>query len=247
MKRAHDAAKKAKEEKKARKEALNAVPGSPLNEGLFTAETISALKAQYQSSSPYKHCVVSELCSHERALLIEREVRTGLKADFKETDLFKVYQTPDLGNLGLCSGGEGGGVDNDGRAAFAAGGTTAAAAHWDAPQLIALRDALYSERFREWVAEVTGSGPLEPKADCSCSAYVGGGHLLCHDDVINTRRISYIIYLTDPDTPWEARDGGALELYPLSGEGVGHPDTTPCKNILPCFNQMVFFTVRRNR
>lgn len=29
------------------------------------------------------------------------------------------------------------------------------------------------------------------------------------------RRVSWIIYLTDPDEPWTAEDGGALELYPL--------------------------------
>jgi Rps23 Pro-64 3,4-dihydroxylase Tpa1-like proline 4-hydroxylase len=27
-------------------------------------------------------------------------------------------------------------------------------------------------------------------------------HLLCHDDVIGTRCVSYIIYLTDPDDEW---------------------------------------------
>lgn len=55
--------------------------------------------------------------------------------------------------------------------------------------------------------------------------------------------MSYIIYLNDPEQPWTSEDGGALELYPLSSDGVGHPDTTPCRNILPAFNQMVLFTV----
>jgi hypothetical protein len=32
-------------------------------------------------------------------------------------------------------------------------------------------------------------------------------HLCC--------RVSYIIYLTDPDEPWTEQEGGALELYPL--------------------------------
>jgi|AntRauMFilla1563_2_1112583.scaffolds.fasta_scaffold154361_2 Rps23 Pro-64 3,4-dihydroxylase Tpa1-like proline 4-hydroxylase len=40
------------------------------------------------------------------------------------------------------------------------------------------------------------------------------GHLLCHDDVIGDRAVSFIIYLVDPDG-WSADDGGALELYPL--------------------------------
>lgn len=32
--------------------------------------------------------------------------------------------------------------------------------------------------------------------------------------------MSFIIYLTDPDEPWRAEEGGALELYPLvEGEG----------------------------
>jgi hypothetical protein len=61
--------------------------------------------------------------------------------------------------------------------------------------------------------------------------------------IYSTRRVSYIIYLNDPEQPWTSEDGGALELYPLSSGGVGHPDTTPCRNILPAFNQMVLFTV----
>lgn len=33
---------------------------------------------------------------------------------------------------------------------------------------------------------------------------------------------SWIIYLSDPDEPWTAEDGGALELFPLvDGEGGG--------------------------
>jgi hypothetical protein len=48
-----------------------------------------------------------------------------------------------------------------------------------------------------------------------CLLPLQGGHLLNHDDVIGTRAVSFIIYLTDPDDPWTAEDGGALELYPL--------------------------------
>ena len=47
------------------------------------------------------------------------------------------------------------------------------------------------------------------------SILLPGCHLLCHDDVIGTRRVSYIIYLTDPDDEWRQEDGGALELYPI--------------------------------
>jgi hypothetical protein len=68
--------------------------------------------------------------------------------------------------------------------------------------------------------------------------------LLCHDDVIGTRCISFIIYLTDPDEVWEAADGGALEIYPLSEPGkLGAPAVAPIQNHLPLPNTMAFFTV----
>lgn len=56
---------------------------------------------------------------------------------------------------------------------------------------------------------------MHPQVDCSCNVYSKGGHLLCHDDVIGTRCVSYILYLTDPDLQWTAANGGALELYPI--------------------------------
>lgn len=34
--------------------------------------------------------------------------------------------------------------------------------------------------------------------------------------MIGTRRVSFIIYLTEPDEGWTAEDGGMLELYPLT-------------------------------
>lgn len=54
--------------------------------------------------------------------------------------------------------------------------------------------------------------------DCSCNLYAQGGHLLCHDDFISTRCISYIIYLTDPDEVWIPEHGGAFEMYAFDEE-----------------------------
>ena len=85
--------------------------------------------------------------------------------------------------------------------------------------------------------------------------------MLCHDDVIGTRRVSYIIYLTDPDEVWTEEDGGALELYPLDrspeativnhGEEMGGeqgvPAPCPTAKILPQFNSMAFFAVQPGR
>jgi hypothetical protein len=95
MKRAAEARRaKAKDEKKAKVEQRAATAGSPLNPALFHASTVASLKAEYGASFPFPHVVVSALCDPTRAKAIEVEARTGLKADFKETDLFKVALSP---------------------------------------------------------------------------------------------------------------------------------------------------------
>ena len=175
------------------------------------------------------------------------EIVTHVRATYKETDLFRVFQTGDLANLD--------GLDAGARAKL--------------PALAALRAALYSPAFRAFVRGVTGCGLLDgARADLSCNAYAPGGHLLCHDDVIGSRRVSFIVYLTDPDEPWDAAaDGGALELYPLvspaaaeEGEGVtagvgggagGGGDTAtlpppsvrPSALLPPYWNSMALFVV----
>ena len=58
------------------------------------------------------------------------------------------------------------------------------------------------------MTSLEGCGELIDKTDCSCNIYPQGGHLLCHDDVIGTRKVSYILYLTDPEREWESEDGG---------------------------------------
>jgi prolyl 3-hydroxylase /prolyl 3,4-dihydroxylase len=218
--------------------------GSPLDPKLFSPEKIAKLKEAYKVSWPYPHVHVDQLCLIDRAKDIQEEAKTCLKADFKETDIFKVYQTPDFANL-VCSTkeeAEEGNEEEDDEEGLAT--TVAMSKKWHAPNLVALRDAIYSKEFREFVADMAGCEPLEGNPDLSCNVYASGGHLLCHDDVINTRRISFIIYLTDPEDEWTPEDGGALELYPISKEkGIGFPETTPVKNVLPMFNSMFFFTV----
>lgn len=91
--------------------------------------------------------------------------------------------------------------------------------------MVKLRDTLYSAAFRLFVSHVTGSPPLTDRVDCSCNIYPEGGHLLCHDDVIGTRCVSYILYLTDPELEWTEADGGALELYPIGPDKGEHQGT----------------------
>lgn len=97
--------------------------------------------------------------------------------------------------------------------------------------------------------QITGleEGELRESADCSCNVYAHGGHLLAHDDVISTRAVSYIIYLTDPESEWQAVDGGALELYPLLEGDQTNPSGVPATCLLPYFNSMAMFTVQPGR
>ena len=104
---------------------------------------------------------------------------------------------------------------------------------------------------------ITGCNDLTDRVDCAANVYSNSCHLMCHDDVIGTRCVSYIIYLTDPDEEWLDTDGGALELYPLESTVTIHqedlqplqgiPSCIPAKRILPLFNSMALFVVQPGR
>jgi hypothetical protein len=82
------------------------------------------------------------------------------------------------------------------------------------------------------------------------NVYTPGCYLLCHDDVIGSRKVSYILYLTDPDTPWQPEWGGALRLFPVvdrkgkDGEMAKTPLPDVAKVIPPAWNQLSFFAVQ---
>lgn len=205
---------------------------SPLSAILLSDESQRSLSIAHSKSLPYRNVVFDPLCENERMRLVWDEARR-LSATYKETDLFKLYQTCDLANI----------KSSDSIAV-------------EMPQLLALRDSIYSPAFRNFVIEVTGCGELIDRVDCAANAYVGGSHLLCHDDVIGNRKVSYIIYLTDPDEEWLPSDGGMLELYPLEPEGQLHdtlgniqgiPTTIPTTLIPPKFNTMALFIVQPGR
>ena len=147
----------------------------------------------------------------------------------KETDIYKIHQSGDLANLD--------GLESSSLKLL--------------PSLLTLRDAMYSSDFREYLSTVTGSGPLSgKKTDMAINVYTPGCHLLCHDDVIGSRRVSYILYLTDPDEPWKEEWGGALRLYPTQtytedgGEVTKVPSPDSTVLIPPAFNQLSFFAVQ---
>ncbi len=156
------------------------------------------------------------------------EVKNNLKAKFKESDLFRVYQSIDFAN-------------------FNPDGPNANPALQKAmPAMMALRQGLYSERWRSFMEEISGipPGTLTDQVDCAVNCHDKGCHLLCHDDVIGTRKISYILYFTDPEPDWKDEDGGRLELYEsIESDGKKVPSVFPAKTVLPKFNSMAYFVV----
>ena len=185
--------------------------------------------SEYASSTPYKHSVISDLIDDDLLRKVRSEIKTNVHFTPKETDIYKIHQSGDLANLD--------GLDDDALAKL--------------PSLLALRDGLYSQTFRDYVSRITNCGPLSGrKTDMAINVYTPGCYLLCHDDVIGSRKVSYILYLTDPDTPWQPEWGGALRLFPVvdrkgkDGEVAKTPLPDVVKVIPPAWNQLSFFAVQ---
>jgi Rps23 Pro-64 3,4-dihydroxylase Tpa1-like proline 4-hydroxylase len=230
----HSAMEPAPKRQRADAEPLGSPLGSPLSDGLLAPAAQDAVRERYASALPYCHSVIEPLCDPERMALVKEEITRNLRADFKETDLFKLYQTIDLANLSLTHS------DQKVRELSA-----------KMPQLLALRNALYTPGFRTYMQRITGCPELTDRVDMAASIFTQGCHLLCHDDVIGTRAVSFIVYLSGED--WQLSDGGALELYPLEGQDAdtslqqGVPAPHPVANVLPKFNSMAIFAVKPGR
>lgn len=196
---------------------------------MFDKKVLDEYTTEYATSSPYKHAVIHELVNDKLLRSVRDEVQANVQFTRKETDIYKIDQSGDLANLD--------GLDDESLAKL--------------PSLLSLRDAIYSETFRKYIADITGCGPLSGrKTDMAINVYTPGCYLLCHDDVIGSRRVSYILYLTDPDQPWQAEWGGSLRLFPVEeiknkdGEVAKTPLPDPVKVIPPAWNQLSFFAVQ---
>eukprot|EP00518_Triparma_eleuthera_P022348 CAMPEP_0197553004 /NCGR_PEP_ID=MMETSP1320-20131121/7917_1 /TAXON_ID=91990 /ORGANISM="Bolidomonas sp., Strain RCC2347" /LENGTH=212 /DNA_ID=CAMNT_0043113713 /DNA_START=335 /DNA_END=970 /DNA_ORIENTATION=+ len=146
--------------------------------------SLSALKASYSTSKPFPHGRISKLLHPSSADKVLDELKNNLKATFKESDLFKFYQTKDLSSLRTNLSRDGGGSDDDDGQAL--------------PELSNLQRALHSPRWLSFVESCCSlpPGTLTGSVDMAVNVHNRGCHLLCHDDVIGTRKVSYIIYFT---------------------------------------------------
>lgn len=177
-------------------------------------------RGSYTDSLPYLHGVIHPLFDDDLLRKVRFEIMNNLRFTEKETDIYKVHQTGDLANID--------GLPLEEKEQLGS--------------LFALRNTLYSAEFRRLVSGIAACGHLSgSKMDMSVNTYVEGCHLLCHDDVIGSRRVSFILYLPDPDQEWLPEYGGALELYPVLEKGI--PATDPTVIIPPKWNQFAFFTV----
>jgi Rps23 Pro-64 3,4-dihydroxylase Tpa1-like proline 4-hydroxylase len=180
------------------------------------------IRKSFADSKPYPHAQIQNLFQPDFLTAVKDEIKSQSKVTFKESDLFRVYQSIDMGNLKP--------------------GSELAE---QLPDVMKLREILYSQEWRSFVERLAGLPPstLISQIDCACNCHAPGCHLLCHDDVIGTRKVSYIIYLTEPD--WKEEEGGSLELYGPQTEDGDKDDSSPLPvaRVWPTFNSMAFFVV----
>lgn len=77
--------------KKARvSQTSHLAPLAPLS---FSKEKCQQLHADFAAAEPFPHLAVSDLCDDGFLRSVRAQIISELKADYKETDIFKVLQT----------------------------------------------------------------------------------------------------------------------------------------------------------
>ena len=54
---------------------------------------------------------------------------------------------------------------------------------------------------------------MTSRVDMAAIIYKDSGYFIMHDDCMSTRALSFVIYFSDPDRPWQPADGGELEPW----------------------------------
>lgn len=169
-----------------KKAKLTATPD--FNPHLFDKERTAALATEYQSAGPYKHSVVESLFDDELLHRVLAEVNSkgdggqdglgGLVGwGMKETDIYKVS----LVLFALSSSSHSALMHFDIQINQSFDLSSLSPDHLPQerldklPALCQLKKALYSSKFRNWVRDVTGCGPLsQKKVDGSTTRYTKG-------------------------------------------------------------------------
>lgn len=196
-------------------------PKTYFRSSIFEKSNKDSLKQEISDAQPYHWGTIKDLIDDKLLRGVREEIMNEIHFTKKETDIYKVYQSGDLANLSRLS----------------------AELKERLPSLYKVRTALYSQAFRDMISEVTGCGKLSGvKTDISIHLYNRTCHLLTHDDVIGSRRISFILYMPDPNAEWKSSYGGALRLFDSIVPNV--PQSDPHSKLYPQFNQIAFFKVQ---
>lgn len=188
---------------------------------VFEQSFKSKLKEDIQNSKPYRWGTIKNLINDELLRNVRNEIISEIEFTKKETDIYKVFQSGDLANLSEMPPN----------------------LLKKLPSIYKLRSAIYSETFRSFISDITGCGKLSGiKTDLSIQLYTKGCHLLTHDDVIGSRRVSFILYMPDPDSNWKGHYGGGLQLFDSLVPNV--PQSDVHSKLVPNFNQIAFFEVQ---
>ena len=75
-----------------------------LNPLLFQEEFVEKKNNEYETSQPYQHILLKDVCDDRFLSQVLRELETHVTLSFKETDLFKVLQSVDLASLDTAEG-----------------------------------------------------------------------------------------------------------------------------------------------
>ncbi|MEK6889205.1 MAG: 2OG-Fe(II) oxygenase family protein [Nanoarchaeota archaeon] len=101
--------------------------------------------------------------------------------------------------------------------------------------ILEFSEMLESKEFADFIGKIVGIDLGAGALDLFGSLYENTDYLLCHDDLLEDRKIAYLLYLSD----LEEKDGGALTF--LSDKN-GEPGEV-IKRYFPRFNGFMFFAV----
>ena len=108
--------------------------------------------------------------------------------------------------------------------------------HSQQPNIKEFTELINSAEFLQIINEITGIILKKGKTDCSSHIFRQYDYLLCHDDLVDSRKIAFVLNLSNKFTK---NDGGALQLF-------CNKDGSPvkvAKSIVPIFNNFVIFKV----